>query len=144
MDDPQLYLFPQGKEITSIEDRYAVAWEFLHDSIAFLDECKYKSVSKHMINAWEKEFKKRGLVRSIAGELFKLAPGNNSMNVLIEFPWEDARHISIWLDDHKERWESLKKKVREYEQYAITKMRSCDEPKHRPASDQASQDRGST
>jgi len=110
----------------SDQPRWDDAWEFFFDSIAFLDETKYKSVSKYLITSWEEEMKKRGLVESIDANLEKIG-SKNQMNVLIRFPWEGHNAVSLWFDDHKTRFEDLKENIKKCEQAAREQMRNHDE-----------------
>lgn len=103
------------------EQQLALVWEFLTDSIAFIGESKYKSVGKYMIEAWQREMQGRGI--SISNETHKIG-SKNQMNVLIEFPFEHERHLSIWLENHKTRMEDLIQALKKFEDLALTKLRA--------------------
>jgi len=120
----QLSLFPEEpKKMDTEEERFTVAWEFLRDSLDWLEECKYKTVTKYLITAWEKEMK--GYIKSITQSMESLGTRRNSLWVLIEFPFEGNRHISIWLDNHKTRFEDLKVELKKYEAQALKEIRNA-------------------
>lgn len=125
MDDPQLSLFGQmARKADTLEERVGILWEFLHDTVEWLNRCKYKSVGSAMVNAWEKEMNSNGFDVTITQQLEKLGTSRNSLHVLIEFPWEKERHISIWLDTHKTRFEDLKQQINKLEDIAIRRLRN--------------------
>lgn len=120
----QLSLFSEEpKKMDTEEERFTIAWEFLRDSLDWLEECKYKTVTKHLIGAWEKEMK--GYIKAITQSMETLSPRRNSLWVLIEFPFERRRHISIWLDNHKTRFEDLKEELKKYEAVALKEIRNA-------------------
>jgi len=120
----QLNLFREFKENPQTEEeKMPIVWEFLQDSLHFFENMTYKSVGKHMIAAWEKEMKVNGYIKDIQFEKVALPSKKNSLWVLIEFPFEGKKHISIWLDSHKTRLEDLKMYLKLYEQKAIRRIR---------------------
>lgn len=121
----QLNLFRTFAENPSTEEeKMSIVWEFLRDSIQFINESSYKSVGKHMIAAWEKEMLVKGYIKSIKQEIVKLTPQKNSCCVLIEFPFKGKKHITIWLDNAKSRLEDLMTYLQIYEQKALNIIRN--------------------
>ncbi len=102
---------------------WADVWEFFYDSIAFLDECKYKSVSKYLLAAWEKEMAPRGILKSMSHELVKVGK-SNQMHVLIRLNVDGPSDVSIWLKNHKTRFEELKSHLHDYEKKAREAMQN--------------------
>lgn len=118
----QMNLFDLGNENLLQQEKEKRAFDFLVMSLAWLDGCKYKSVGKYMIEAWEKHMKNLGFIQGIEFSTEKLYAGKQSMRVLIIFPWDGERHLCFWLDNHKTRFDDLKKTLEKYKEIAKKKL----------------------
>lgn len=114
----QLNLFTPDTRHLLLEEKKFQAFEFLRSSLVWLDRCKYKSVGKHMVQAWAKAMRDVGLVDKIEIESVKLSVGRQSTQLLITFPWDGPHHISIWLDNHKTKFEDLKDSLLKFKEHA--------------------------
>lgn len=105
----------QKKGSYTDREKLELGWEFLADSLAFIEDTKYKSVTKHLISAWEKDMVNLGKVEKIEYSIDVMPSGKRAFHILVHFPWEDNKHISIWLMDVKTRMEDLKDFLKKYE-----------------------------
>lgn len=85
--------------------------------MALFDEWNYKAVSKYLVEKWEKEMVSRGLIEKIDYQ-------GSPTHIVIHFPWEGARHISIWIDSKKEKLKELKERLARGEEMAMNKIRT--------------------
>lgn len=97
-------------------EKFYAAWEFCKDSQALFDELHYKSVTKYLVKKWEEEMKRRGLVEKIEYQ-------GSPCHILIHFPWEGERHLSIWIDNKKDKLGELITKLQWGEKRALARVR---------------------
>lgn len=99
------------------DDKLYSVWEFCKDSIDLIEQWHYKTVSKYLVQKWEKEMVSRGLIEKIDYE-------GSPTHIVVHFPWEGHKHISIWIDSKKEKLAQLKEKLAKYEKIALEKIRN--------------------
>lgn len=99
-------------------EKFYCTWEFCKDSLTLFEELHYKSVTKYLVKKWEDEMKKRGLIEKIDYE-------GSPCHILIHFPWEGARHLSIWIDNKKDKLGELKEKLHLGERKALKRIREA-------------------
>jgi len=97
-------------------EKFYTVWEFCRDSQTIFDELHYKTVSKYLVNKWQEIMQKRGLIEKIDYE-------GSPCHILIHFPWEGERHLSIWINNKKDKLGELRERLMIGEKKALAKIR---------------------
>ncbi len=96
-------------------EKFYTVWEFCNDSRDYIEETKYKTVSRYLIDGWRQWGQKTGKIETIDYE-------GSPCHIVIHFPWEGHKHLSIWLEG-KDKKASLLEKLKEAEDRALRYIR---------------------
>lgn len=100
------------QEDASQEKKIQTALKFIDETLLFFDEKNYKTITKSNVEKWESRLQQMNLVNTIKISSEKLPTGKTSTWILIELPWYNKRHMSIWLDNPKEKMNDLKESLK--------------------------------